>query len=244
MIDFSKPRLRLFVAEDLAEGASMPLNADQSHYLANVMRAKIGEEVWLFNGRDGQWLARLDQITKRNVTVMVERRDRPQAPEPDVWLLSAPIKRERLDLITEKATEMGVSHLWPVMTQHTVNHRLNLDKMQAHLREAAEQCERLTIPELHPPAALAQALEGWDPARPVIYLDEHGADPIAAVVAAIPKGTPLAVLIGPEGGFSQAERTWLRGLPMVRPVSMGPRILRAETAVCAALAVIQALHEI
>ena len=242
MIDFSKPRLRLFVPDDLAQNRDIALDAAQSHYLTHVMRASVGEEVWLFNGRDGQWLSTIAVMGKKGTVVTVQRQDRPQAAEPDLWLLSAPIKRDRMELLAEKATELGASALWPVMTQHTVHHRINPDRLAAHLREAAEQCERLTVPHLRPLTPLAQALDQWDPARPLIYLDEQGGEPIAQTVQALPAHCPVAVLIGPEGGFSAAERAWLRTQPMVRPVTVGPRILRAETAVCAALAVVQALH--
>ena len=238
----AKPRLRLFVPDDLGPQAAIALDSAQSHYIAHVMRAEPGEAVSLFNGRDGQWLATIASIHKRGVVVTAVSPSCPQAAEPDIWLLAAPIKRERIDLVAEKATELGASLLWPVITQHTATSRVNTDRLAAHLREAAEQCERLTVPQLRDPVPLAQAVADWDAARPLLFLDESGGQPLAQSLAAIPARTPLALLIGPEGGFSASERTWLRSLPMVQPVSLGPRILRAETAAFAALAVIQALH--
>lgn len=238
----AKPRLRLFVPDDLGPQTAIALDQAQSHYLAHVMRAAVDEPVSLFNGRDGQWLSRISSLGKRGAVVTAESQSRPQRAEPDLWLLAAPIKRERIDLVAEKATELGASLLWPVITQHTATSRINTDRLAAHLREAAEQCERLTVPRLQDPAPLRQALTGWDPSRPLLYLDESGGEPLAQIVQSLPADLPLAVLIGPEGGFSVQERTWLRSLPMVRPVTLGPRILRAETAAFAALAVIQALR--
>ena len=145
-------------------------------------------------------------------------------------------------MVAEKAAELGASALWPVITRHTVMSRINTERLQAHMREAAEQCERLTVPKIFDPAPLDRALADWDHARPLIYLDETGGRPLAETLGAIAPQAPLAVLIGPEGGFAEAERAWLRTLPMVRPVTLGPRIVRAETAAMAALAVIQALR--
>jgi 16S rRNA (uracil1498-N3)-methyltransferase len=235
------PRFRLFVAADLAEGAGVPLAKEQAHYLANVMRARPGEAVSLFNGRDGEWRGRIDQLSKNGALVALEARTREQAPEPDLWLLAAPIKKDRIDLVAEKAAELGASLLWPVMTRRTVMSRVNTERLAAHMVEAAEQCERLTVPEVREPLALDKALAGWDEGRPLLFLDEGGGGaPIAEVAAALPSG-PLAVLVGPEGGFDPHERQRLAALPFARPVSLGPRILRAETAAIAALSVIQAL---
>lgn len=239
----SKPRLRLFVPDDLAAQTAISLDSAQSHYLAHVMRAQLGEAVSVFNGRDGQWLSTITVLGKKGAIVTLSTQTRPQTPEPDLWLLAAPIKRERFEMVVEKATELGVSALWPVITQHTAMSRVNTERMQSHLIEAAEQCERLTVPHLFDPAPLAQALAQWDQSRPLLYLDETGGQNLAQYLAPLPASTPLAVLIGPEGGFSESERTWLRSLPMVHPITLGPRILRAETASFAALAVIQSLRE-
>ncbi|MBF0325163.1 MAG: 16S rRNA (uracil(1498)-N(3))-methyltransferase [Alphaproteobacteria bacterium] len=230
---------RLYVAADLAAGAVLTLGKDQSHYLANVMRAKLGEMVLLFNGRDGEWQGELTDVGKNAVRLVIGAQTRPQAPEPDLWLLAAPLKKDNTDLVAEKAAELGVSRLWPVFTRRTVAARVNTDRLRAHLMEAAEQCERLTVPDLAEPAALDKVLAGWDPARTLMFLDESGSGPPLA--QALPQSGPLAVLVGPEGGFAPEERALLATCAFARPVSLGPRILRAETAAIAALAVVQAI---
>ncbi|MGE5476915.1 MAG: 16S rRNA (uracil(1498)-N(3))-methyltransferase [Bacteroidales bacterium] len=233
--------LRLFVPADLA-AAPLTLGKEQSHYVANVMRARPGDDVLLFNGRDGEWRGRLDNVAKNAVTVAVEAQTRPQAAEPDLWLLAAPIKKDRVDLVAEKAAELGASALWPVFTRRTVMSRVNSERLAAHMVEAAEQCERLTVPEVMEPAPLDKALAGWDAARTLLFLDESGGGaPLAEVLNSLPAG-PLAVLVGPEGGFAPEERALLARLPFARPVGLGPRILRAETAAIAALAIVQAVR--
>lgn len=234
-------KARLFVAQPLAAGASLTLERPQSHYLAHVMRATAGEAVLLFNGHDGEWLGRIEALPKAGARVAVEARLRPQAPEPDLWLLAAPLKRERIDLVAEKAAELGVSRLVPVFTRRTAMTRVNTERLAAHMIEAAEQCGRLTVPEMAEPVALDKALAGWPAGRVLLFLDESGGGPpLAEVLAVLPEG-PAAVLVGPEGGFSDDERRLLAGLPFARPVGLGPRILRAETAAIAALALWQAL---
>lgn len=236
-----QPRLRLFAAADLAPGP-LVLCKEQAHYLANVMRAQAGEAVLVFNGRHGEWRGRLDKVAKNAVTVMLEAQTRPQAAEPDLWLLAAPIKKDRIDLVAEKAAELGASALWPVFTRRTVMSRVNTERLAAHLREAAEQCERLTVPEMKEPAPLDKVLAGWDESRPLLFLDESGAGrPLAEIAAALPAG-PLAVLAGPEGGFAPEERAMLARLPFAHAVGLGPRILRAETAAIAALAIVQSVR--
>lgn len=233
--------LRLFVPADLAAGA-LTLGKDQSHYVANVMRARPGDEVALFNGRQGEWRGRLDSVSKNAVVVTLDQQTRAQAPEPDLWLLAAPIKKDRIDLVAEKAAELGASALWPVFTRRTVMSRVNTERLAAHMVEAAEQCERLTVPEVREPTTLDKALDGWDASRPLLFLDESGGGaPLAAVLAGLPAG-PLAVLVGPEGGFAPEERALLARLPFAHPVGLGPRILRAETAAIAALAIVQAVR--
>lgn len=233
--------LRLHTTLDLAPGP-LTLGKDQSHYVANVMRAKPGEDVLLFNGRDGEWRGRFDTVAKSGVAVAVEEQTRPQAPEPDLWLLAAPIKKDNVDLVAEKAAELGASVLWPVFTRRTVMSRVNTERLAAHMIEAAEQCERLTVPVVMEPTQLDKALAGWDAARPLIFLDESGGGaPLVQVLAELPAG-PLAVLVGPEGGFALEERALLARLPFAHPVGLGPRILRAETAAIAALAVVQAVR--
>jgi 16S rRNA (uracil1498-N3)-methyltransferase len=233
-----RPRIRLFVSTPLAEGQAVALTRDQTHYAASVMRAELGEAVLLFNGMDGEWLCRIAALAKAGAALVPERQTRPQSPEPDLWLLAAPLKRDRTDLVAEKATELGVSRLWPVFTRRTNAGRVNLERMQAHLIEAAEQCERLSIPQLSEPVALDKALAAWPEARPLLFLDESGGGrPLAQ---AVPSG-PAALLVGPEGGFDPEERRILAEKPYAIPVGLGPRILRAETAAIAALAVWQSV---
>ncbi|MGE5505851.1 MAG: 16S rRNA (uracil(1498)-N(3))-methyltransferase [Actinomycetota bacterium] len=242
MADTDRPRCRLFVAAPLAAGERMVLAKDQSHYLAHVLRAQAGDTVLLFNGSDGEWLARVDALAKSGATLATEAQTRPQAPEPDLWLLAAPIKRDRIDLVAEKAAELGVARLVPVFTRRTVMSRVNTERLAAHMVEAAEQCERLTVPELAPPQPLDKALAAWPDGRVLLFLDETGSGPpLAEVLAGLGDG-PAAVLVGPEGGFAPEERRLLGSLPFARPVGLGPRILRAETAAIAALALWQAVR--
>ncbi|HXP97165.1 MAG TPA: 16S rRNA (uracil(1498)-N(3))-methyltransferase [Telmatospirillum sp.] len=235
------PKVRLFVDASLTEGASLVLEQKQTHYLLNVMRSQIGTPVALFNGRDGEWLARINHAGKRDLTVAIERQLRPQTPEPDLWLLFAPVKRARIDFIAEKATELGVSALVPVFTRHTVMSRVNEDRLKAIAVEAAEQCERLSVPEVRDSTALETVLQTWSASRRLFLLDEGGGGvPIADALAGGAVG-PAAVLVGPEGGFSKSELDGLRALSFATPVGLGPRILRADTAVIAALSCFQAL---
>ncbi len=233
-----RPRLRLFVPVPLTAGQAVAASRDQTHYLGSVMRAAIGEAVLLFNGVDGEWQCRIEALAKAGAALVPERQTRPQAPEPDLWLLAAPLKRDRTDLVAEKATELGVSRLWPVFTRRTNAGRVNLERMRAHLIEAAEQCERLSVPELSEPAPLDKVLADWPADRILLFLDESGGGPpLADVVTA----GPAALLVGPEGGFAPEERRMLAEKSYARPVGLGPRILRAETAAIAALAIWQAL---
>lgn len=237
-----KTRTRLFTTADLAAGAAVELSADQAHYLKNVMRLGEGDAIALFNGRDGEFRARLARFGKREARAVIEAQSRGQTPEPDLWLVFAPLKRARIDYLIEKATELGASALLPVMTQHTVVERLNPDRLRAHAIEAAEQSERLTVPALNAPQPLAALLAAWDAARRIMLCDESGtAPPVAAALQDI-AASSWAVLIGPEGGFAETELDALRKLPFVSPVSLGPRILRADTAALAGLAVLQALR--
>lgn len=238
----SKPRLRLFVPDDLDAAAVLSLDSDQSHYVMNVMRGQIGEALSLFNGRHGQWLGRIDAATKKAVTVTIVSQMRPQVTEGDLWLLAAPLKKDCTDLVAEKAAELGVAEIWPVTTERTNTGRINAERLQARLKEAAEQCERLSVPQLHPLMPLTTVLGQWPHSRLLIYLDETGGPPLKPALETLPPAAPLALLVGPEGGFSPHERALLRSQPFVRAVSLGPRILRAETAAIAALAVIQAIR--
>ncbi|RAU21719.1 16S rRNA (uracil(1498)-N(3))-methyltransferase [Paramagnetospirillum kuznetsovii] len=234
----SRPRLRLFVPHPLAEGVAVALDRDQTHYVASVMRAALGETALLFNGRDGEWAARIDGLAKAGAALVPLRQTRPQAPEPDLWLLSAPLKKDRTDLVVEKSAELGVSLLWPVFTRRTNSGRVNVERLRAHLIEASEQCERLTVPRLEEPAPLDRILAAWPDGRVLLFLDEAGGGMPLAEAAAV---GPAALLVGPEGGFDPDERRLLLSKPFVRPVGLGPRILRAETAAIAALAIWQAV---
>ncbi|MBI4185231.1 MAG: 16S rRNA (uracil(1498)-N(3))-methyltransferase [Proteobacteria bacterium] len=237
----ARPRARLFVVEDLRPGAALALTRAQAHYLGSVLRLASGAPVLLFNGRDGEWRARIAALARGAGSLAVEAETRRQESEPDLWLLFAPVKRAPIDLIAAKATELGASALLPVETRRTVVERVNLARLRANAVEAAEQSERLSVPELRAPAPLGQVLALWPEGRRLLLLDERGgAPPIAEALRAAAPG-PWAVLVGPEGGFERSELDALGRLPFVTPVGMGPRILRAETAALAALACWQAL---
>jgi 16S rRNA (uracil1498-N3)-methyltransferase len=238
----SAPRHRLFVEADLAEQAEVRVSESQAHYLLNVMRFAVGGEVSLFNGRDGEWRGVIAEIAKKKAVLVARERLRPQAAEPDLWLLFAAVKRDRIDLIVEKATELGVSVLQPVFTERTVISRVNQDRLAAIATEAAEQCERLTVPELRSPLSLQAALTKWPEGRALLLMDETGeGKPIADILADLPSG-PAALLVGPEGGFAQSELDAFQRLTFAVRVGLGPRILRADTAVIAALSCYQAIR--
>jgi 16S rRNA (uracil1498-N3)-methyltransferase len=237
----TKPRTRLHVATDLAGGLSIGLDPSQAHYLKAVLRLGSGDAVALFNGRDGEWLGRIDGVGKGWCSVTLQERLRPQMEAGDLWLAFAPVKRARIDFLVEKATELGVSELRPVYTERTIVERVNLDRLRANAVEAAEQTERLTVPALREPEPLARLLAGWPAERRLLLCDESGTSPpIAEALRTAPPG-PWAVLTGPEGGFTETELDALKKLPFVCAVSLGPRVLRADTAALAALAAFQAL---
>jgi 16S rRNA (uracil1498-N3)-methyltransferase len=238
--DFRSPRL--FLDAPLAAGQPVPLAREQVNYLANVLRLSDGEAVLVFNGRDGEWRALLQRSGRKAASLVPEARLRPQDRAADLHYLFAPLKHARLDYMIQKAVELGVSCLQPVMTQHTQAARVNLDRMRANAIEAAEQCGVLTIPDIGEPLTLARALGGLEQDRVVIFCDEDAAlrDPVAALEE-VAAGAPLAVLIGPEGGFSEDERASLLRRPGVIRLALGPRILRADTAAVAALALVQAV---
>ncbi len=232
---------RLYVPGSLA-APTIGLDADRTHYLRHVLRLEKGARIAVFNASDGEHAARLEGFGKGWCTLAVEEKRREPAKEPDLWLVFAPIKRARLDFIAEKATELGVSGLWPVYTQHTIVGRVNEDRLLATAIEAAEQSERLTIPEIFAPVKLDEALARWPKDRRLIFCDESGGGgPIADVLAKKDLTQPHAILTGPEGGFARAELDAVRKLPFVTPVGLGPRVLRADTASLAALAIFQAL---
>ncbi len=233
--------VRLFVEDALGEGAVVVLSDDQSHYLLRVMRAHVGERLRLFNGRDGEWLATIAEAGKKRARLVCERLTAPQAEVPDVWLVFAPIKRTPADYVTQKATELGVRVLQPVITRRTIVSRVNVERMRANAIEAAEQSGRVTVPEIREPVALDKLLANWPRERIMIFCDEGGdAKPIAKALADS-GSAPFAILSGPEGGFEQSERELLRACNFVLPVSLGQRILRADTAALAALAVWQSM---
>jgi len=231
---------RLYVTTDLAAGGQLTLGKDQSLYLAAVLRKTVGDKVVLFNGRDGAWLCRLATDSKKSVTLDVVEQIAPQTPPSDLWYGFAPLKTERLDYVVQKAVEMGVGTIQPVLTRFTQVARLKHDRLVANAIEAAEQCEVLSVPVVEPEITLERMLDSWPAGRALVLADEGeaSASPLAALEAL--RGQPVGLLIGPEGGFSDDERARLRALPYVVPISLGPRILRADTAAVAALAVIQA----
>jgi 16S rRNA (uracil1498-N3)-methyltransferase len=231
---------RLYIAAPLAAGAVAALDRGQSHYLRGVLRLKDRQDILVFNGRDGEWRATIEGGA-REVVLRVTDRTRPQTAAGDLHYLFAPLKSARLDYMVQKAVEMGVSQLRPILTQHGQVARVNLNRMRANTIEAAEQCGLLCLPEIAAPLPLTRALAAWQPPRHLVFCDEAAevSDPLAAL-AAVPRRAPLAVLIGPEGGFAADEREALLKLPHVVRLALGPRILRADTAAVAALALVQA----
>ena len=234
-------KVRLFVDAALDGAARVALEDGQAHYLMHVMRAKTGDHLSVFNGRDGEWLARIAETSRRSCVLQCEKRTRAQAETPDVWLCFAPIKKTPADYVVQKATELGVRALQPVFTRRTIVTRVNEERMRANAIEAAEQSGRLTVPEVRDPITLDKLLKSWPAGRRMLFCDEGGdAQPIAKAVQQI-AAQAAAILTGPEGGFDPAERELIRSQDFVVPVSLGPRILRADTAALASLAVLQAL---
>lgn len=239
--DFRSPRL--YVEPALAEGATFALDRAQAHYLGTVLRLGAGAPVLVFNGRDGEWSATLVG-QKRTISLVVGVRRRAQTAPTDLHYLFAPLKAARLDYMVQKAVEMGVGRLQPVITRHVQVARVNGERMRANAIEAAEQCGILSLPDIAPPAPLERVIAERDPQRWLVFCDEDAevANPVAALAPLAPTAwTPLAVLIGPEGGFSSDERAALLKLPKVVRLALGPRILRADTAAVAALALVQAV---
>jgi 16S rRNA (uracil1498-N3)-methyltransferase len=219
---------RLYVDQPLGAGLSVTVDGN---YLAAVLRLGPGDKVKLFDDRTGEWLAEIAEAGKKRVILTVRERLREREQVPDLWLLFAPIKRGRIDWLVEKATELGAARLVPVVTRRTIVDRLNLDRLRAHAVEAAEQCERSALPELVEPRKLDAVLSDWPEDRILYFADEGGGESLASVA----EPGPAAILIGPEGGFTEDERAVIRSLPAARPVSLGPRILRADTAALAAI---------
>ena len=236
------PRTRLFVPDDLGPGARVGLSEPHAHYLKHVLRLGPGAPVALFNGRDGEWAAAIEGFGKGGGAVTVATQLRGQDRPADLWLVFAPIKRARLDFLVEKATELGADVLQPVITERTQVERVNLDRMRANTVEAAEQTERLTVPELREPQPLERVISAWPAGRRLLLCDESGSSPPIGEQLLKEKPGPWAALTGPEGGFAERELDGLRKLPFVCAVGLGPRVLRADTAALAALAVLQALR--
>ena len=230
---------RLFLDNPLSNGATIELSREASNYLFAVMRLQEGEACRVFNGRDGEWRAEALTANKRSGRLAILEQLKPPAPPPDLWLLFAPIKKARTDFIVEKATELGCRKILPVATRRTQSERVNIERLQAHAVEAAEQCELVFTPEVAPATRLEDVLSGWDAERALFFCDEaRNARPLS-IAARDVSSDKAAILIGPEGGFAPEERERLSALEFVTPVSLGPRILRADTAAAAAIAIWQ-----
>ncbi len=229
---------RLYVEHPLGPGQTVPLTRDQAHYLFAVMRREIGQSVLLFNGADGEWRAEVAEAGKKAGTLACREQTRPLQPPPDLWLLFAPIKKARTDFIVEKAAEMGAARILPVQTDFTNAERLRRDRLQAHAVEAAEQCGGTFVPEVAELARLGAVLDAWPAGRRLMFCDEARVGETVGLPEGA-RGTPWAILIGPEGGFSEAERARLGAMEGAVVASLGPRVLRADTAAVAALALWQ-----
>ena len=233
---------RLYIPEGLAAGTDVELDPAQAHRLRHVLRLGPEAAVAAFNAAEGEWLCRTGDAGKRRLRLAVERQLRPPEPEPDLWLLFAPIKRTRLDWLIEKATELGAGALRPVLTARTQPERLNQDRLRALAIAASEQSERLSVPEIHPAERLDRVIAAWPGERHLVLCDESGAGrPIAEALSGFARDKPAALFVGPEGGFTDTELDALGKLPIVTRVGLGPRVLRAETAALAALAAFQAI---
>jgi len=236
--DFKAPRL--LVPGPITAGAAWEPDAGQTNYLLNVLRLDEGDAVLVFDGASGEWRATIRREGRKRLHLVPAERTRAQTPANDLQYLFAPLKSARLDYMAQKAVEMGAGVLQPVLTQHTQAPRLNVDRLAANAREAAEQCGILAVPECRPPVRLEALLASWDAERTLVFCDERAPEGDAVAALRPLRGQPLALLIGPEGGFSAAERAQLLDLSFTRAISLGPRILRADTAAVAALAVLQA----
>jgi 16S rRNA (uracil1498-N3)-methyltransferase len=232
-----KSLTRLFVRQPLNEGARVELDRAQANYLSNVMRLKEGDQLLLFDGHSGEWLSSIAQAGRKGMVLTVERKTRSPEIIPDVWLLFAPVKRAQTDWLVEKATELGAARLVPVITQRTIVDRVRLDRLESIAIEAAEQCGRTRLPQIAEPLPLKQLLDSGQPERPLYFADEVGGEAAAGAF----KPGAAAILTGPEGGFTDEERASIRAAPGAVAISLGPRILRAETAALAALAAYMAV---
>lgn len=223
---------RLFVDQSLEGGGDIHIEGAQAHYLGNVLRVAPGAMVDLLDDRSGEWRAEVKSVARNSILLSLLHNSRPREQVPDLWLCVAPLRRERFAWVIEKATELGVRQIMPVLTRRTMAGRINLSRLRAHMIEAAEQCARTALPELHEPVALPALLAGWDAGRTLLFADEEGGEPMTD----LRPGYPAAILIGPEGGFDPAERDALLAVENVRRLSLGPRILRADTAAVVAVA--------
>ncbi|QDH35388.1 16S rRNA (uracil(1498)-N(3))-methyltransferase [Porphyrobacter sp. YT40] len=226
---------RLFVTDELRAGAGVRIEGNPAHYLARVMRVSAGDVVILCDDITGEWAARVSEVGKRDVVLEAAELLRPREAVPDLWLCPALLKKDRFDLVLEKATELGVARIQPLLTRRCVADKLNLERARAITTEAAEQCARTALPELAEPMKLDALLANWPEDRALFFADENGGEPAAAAFKA--HQGPTAILTGPEGGFDEAERAAIRAHPQARPITLGPRILRGETAAIAALSV-------
>lgn len=224
---------RLFVEPALTQGEQRRIDGPQGHYLASVMRLKVGDPVKLFDDATGEWLGVASEVRKRDVVLEIRERLRDREAVPDLWLCAAPIKKGRIDWVVEKACELGVARVAPVLTRRAVVDKLNLDRLRAHMIEAAEQCGRTALPDLAEPVKLSAMLRDWPTGRALFFADETGGVPALEAMRAHPG--PAAILVGPEGGFDAEERDAIRAVPGAVGISLGPRILRAETAAAAAV---------
>ena len=229
---------RLFVDLPLGPDTAPTIDGNAAHYLLNVMRLKTGDPILLFDNRSGEWLAIITDAAKRSLTLRIDRQMRGIEKIPDLWLCFAPVKKARLDWIIEKATELGVARLQPVITERTIVERVRRERLEAQIVEACEQCGRTSLPTLAEPVKLPQLLKDWPADRALLFADEAGGVPMAAAGAS----APAAILTGPEGGFTARERDLLIASATVRRITLGPRILRAETAAIAATSLWMALH--
>jgi 16S rRNA (uracil1498-N3)-methyltransferase len=234
-------KTRLYVTGNLGAAMTVALDEGQAHYLLHVLRAKAGDRLLLFNGRDGEWLAQIAQAGKRGVTAACLKQTQVQAGVPDIWLAFAPVKKTPSDYLVQKAAELGACVLLPVFTRRTIVSRINEERMAANAIEAAEQSGRLSVPEIREGVSLEKLLASWPLDRRLLFCDEGGDAKAMTQAARESRGGPAAILTGPEGGFDPAERAALRALPFVMPVTLGPRILRADTAALAALAIWQSV---
>jgi 16S rRNA (uracil1498-N3)-methyltransferase len=232
-------KIRLYITQkNFALAQQINLDKAQTHYLRNVLRRKVGDKLYVFNGCDGEFLAEIIAIEKNHCTISLIEKTHEQESSSQIELLFAPVKNVRLDFIAAKATELGVQKFQPILTEYTIVRKLNMRKFEANIIEAAEQCERLDLAELVEPRALLKVLKDWSAEKPIIWCDESGAAENIKDVATKIGNKPCAILIGPEGGFSEAERAELRKLPFVQPASLGKRILRSDTAIIASLAIV------